>query len=241
MVDALRGGGASIIDVGGESTRPGATPIAADEELERVVPIVAAIAARHPDLVVSIDTVRGATAEAAIAAGATIINDVMAGRHDASLLAVAARTGAGLVLTHSRGPLGALASYEHAEYDGDVATGVVRELTIARDAALAAGVTADAIAVDPGFGFAKTPEQNVQLLAGLDALSAMGHPVLVGVSRKRFLGELTGTPLEDRDRATAAACALAAAQGASLFRVHAPAAVRDAVMIADAMRRASQA
>lgn len=241
MVDVLRAAGATIVDVGGESTRPGATPVTAAEELERVVPTVAAIAARHPDLVISIDTVRGATAEAALAAGATIINDVMAGRHDASLLAVAARTGAGLVVTHSRGPLGALASYAHAEYDGDVVTGVARELTVARDAALAAGVAPEAIALDPGFGFAKTPAQNVQLLAGLDAVSALGHPVLVGVSRKRFLGELTGTALDDRDRATAAACALAAAGGASIFRVHDPAAVRDAVTIADATRRAGQA
>lgn len=240
MVDTLLAAGATIVDVGGESTRPGATPITAAEELDRVVPTVAAIAARHPDLVISIDTVRAATAEAAVDAGAAIINDVMAGRHDAAVHDVAARSGAGLVLTHSRGALGALATYDHARYDGDVVTGVVCELVVARDAALAAGVAAEAIALDPGFGFAKTPAQNVQLLAGLDAIVALGHPVLVGVSRKRFLGELTGAALEDRDRATAAACAVAAAAGATLFRVHDPGAARDAVTIAHAVRRAGQ-
>lgn len=237
LVDALREGGATVVDVGGESTRPGATPVPEEVERERILPVLAAIASRHPELPLSVDTVHGATARAALAAGAAIVNDVTAGRHDPSLLEAAAAAGAGVVLSHSRGTLGTLASYQHAEYQGDVTAGVVRELAAARQAARDAGAGDDTIVLDPGFGFAKTPAQSWRLLRQLDALVAVGQPVLVGVSRKRFLADATGRAVEDRDRATAAACALAHERGARLFRVHDPAAVRDALAVADALGR----
>lgn len=237
LVDDLCEGGATVVDVGGESTRPGATPVPEGVERERILPVLAAIASRHPDLPLSVDTVHGATARAALAAGAGIVNDVTAGRHDPALLEVAAAAGAGLVLSHSRGAVGTLASYRHAEYQGDVAGAVVRELAGARDAARGAGAGDDTIVLDPGFGFAKTPAQSWRLLQQLDALVALGQPVLVGVSRKRFLAEATGRDVEDRDRATAAACALAHERGARLFRVHDPAAVRDALAVAEALGR----
>ena len=233
--DELLAGGAALIDVGGESTRPGAVPVSVEAEQRRTLPVLTAIAGRHPSLPLSVDTVHATTAGAAISAGATIINDVTAGRHDPALLSVAARHGAGIVLSHSRGPLGRLASYDDAEYHGDVTGAVAGELRIAMDAAIAAGVTPDTIVIDPGFGFSKTAPQSLVLLDQLDAVVSLGRPVLVGVSRKRFLGEATGRPVEDRDRATAAACALAYARGARLFRVHEPAAVRDALAVAQAV------
>ena len=233
--DALLAGGAVVIDVGGESTRPGAEPVPADVEHTRVLPVLEALARHHPALPLSVDTVHANTAEAAIGAGACIINDVTAGRHDPALLTTAARHGAGLVLSHSRGSLGSLASYDAAEYDGDVTGGVVRELRDAMTVALAAGVAENHVVLDPGFGFAKTAPQSLVLLRQLDAVVAIGAPVLVGVSRKRFLGEATGREVDDRDRATAAACALAYERGARLFRVHDPAAVRDALAVAEAV------
>lgn len=233
--DELLAGGAAMIDVGGESTRPGAEPVSVETERLRILPVLEALARRHPSLPLSVDTVHGSTAEAAIGAGACVINDVTAGRHDPGLLAAAARHQAGVVFSHSRGPLGRLASYDAADYHGDVTGAVARELRQSIEVAVAAGVATDAIVVDPGFGFSKTASQSLALLDQLDAIVALGRPVLVGVSRKRFLGEATGRPVEDRDRATAAACALAFERGARLFRVHAPPAVRDALAVAQAV------
>ncbi|MGH7594297.1 MAG: dihydropteroate synthase, partial [Gemmatimonadales bacterium] len=187
--DQLLAGGATVIDVGGESTRPGAEPVTVDTEQLRILPVLEAIARRHPSLPLSVDTVHGSTAQAAVDAGASIVNDVTAGRHDPALLGVAARHHAGLVLSHSRGPLGRLASYDAAEYGGDVTGAVTRELQQSIEAAIAAGVAPQAIVVDPGFGFSKTATQSLTLLNQLDAIVALGHAVLVGVSRKRFLGE----------------------------------------------------
>lgn len=236
----LREGGAAVIDVGGESTAPFAPPVSLEVELARVVPAVAAVAREHPELVISVDTVKHEVAKAALDAGAAIVNDVTAGRHDPALLAVAAAHGAGVVLSHSRGDVGRLASYDAAEYSGDVAGGVTRELDAARATAIAAGLAMEQIVLDPGFGFAKHPEQNIALLDQVNALVALGSPVLIGASRKRFLGEVTGRALEDRDRATAAACALALDRGARLFRVHDPEATRDALAIAEALWRSRQ-
>jgi dihydropteroate synthase len=236
LVESLLAGGAVVIDVGGESTRPGAVPVPPALERERLVPIITAIRGQFGALPVSVDTVHASTARAALDAGAAIINDVTAGRHDPAILEVAAASSAGLVLSHSRGPLGTLADYVHAEYGGDVTGGVVRELLVAREAATRAGVARDRIVLDPGLGFGKTPAQSWRLLHQLDALVALGQPVLVGASRKRFLAEATGRDPDDRDRATAAACALAHDRGARLFRVHDPAAVRDALAVAHALR-----
>lgn len=233
-VDSLLAGGASIIDVGGESTRPGAEPVALEVEQSRILPVIEAIARMHGAVPISVDTVHASTAARALDAGATIINDVTAGRHDPALLTAVASRQAGIVLSHSRGPLGQLASYAAADYQGDVVSGVARELCDAMALATAVGIGRDAIVVDPGFGFGKTPEQSFALLDRLDAIVALGRPVLVGVSRKRFLGAASGRPIDDRDRATAAACALAFARGARLFRVHSPEAVRDALAVAAA-------
>jgi dihydropteroate synthase len=230
-------GGATVLDVGGESTRPGAKPVSEVEEQARVIPVIAALAAAHPDLPISIDTVHANTARLALNAGAVIINDVTAGRHDPAILAIAAERKAGLVLSHSRGPLGELASYRLADYGGDVAGAVTRELADAVRAAIAAGVAPEAIVVDPGFGFSKTSEQSYALLDRLDGVMRLGFAVLVGVSRKRFLATPAGHDVSDRDRATAAACGVALDRGARLFRVHDPAAVRDALAVGQALLR----
>jgi dihydropteroate synthase len=227
--------GASVIDVGGESTRPGRSEtVPAEVELERVVPVVEALARRHPTLVMTVDTVKSAVARAVLGAGAAAINDVSALRVDPVMAATVAAARAGLVLMHSRGGLLEIASYAHATYT-DVLAEVVAELRAAITAAGAAGVATQAIAVDPGFGFSKTVEQNILLFDQLEALHALGRPVLVGPSRKRFLGAVTGQPVEARDRATAAACALAWERGARIFRVHDVAAARDALSFASAL------
>jgi dihydropteroate synthase len=235
QADALLEGGASLLDVGGESTRPGRTEsVPLEIELDRVTPVIEALVRRHPTLKLTIDTVKAEVARAAIAAGAAAVNDVSGLRLDPELARVVAAAGAGLVLMHSRGPILEIASYAYATYD-DVVGEVIAELGAALAVAAASGVPEAATVVDPGFGFSKTVEQNMLLFDQLDALQSLGRPVLVGPSRKRFLGAVTGQPLETRDRATAIACALAWERGARLFRVHDPVAARDALALAVAM------
>jgi dihydropteroate synthase len=240
QADRLVEDGALIVDVGGESTRPGREQsVGLDEELRRVVPVIEALVRARPELLVSVDTVKAGVARAALDAGAAIVNDVSAFRLDPGMAAVAAAAGAGAVLMHSRGGVLEIASYTYAEYAGDVVGGVLDELRTAVSAATAAGVPAEAIVIDPGLGFSKTVEQNVLLFDQLAALQALGRPVLVGPSRKRFLGAVTGLPVEQRDRATAAACALAWERGARLFRVHEVAAAREALALAAAVAPAT--
>lgn len=227
--------GATMLDIGGESTRPGASPVPAEEELRRVVPVMEQLLSTCPTVPLSIDTTKSTVARAALAAGAWVVNDVSGLRFDPAMGATVAEDGAGLVVMHSRGGFNELASYAHAEYPDGVTGTVTSELDEAVARATAAGIALDHVAVDPGFGFAKRPEQNIALLDGLDAVAALGRPTFVGLSRKRFLGELTGRAADDRDRATAAACTLAFVRGAQLFRVHAPAAVRDALTLAHAL------
>jgi dihydropteroate synthase len=234
--DTLLRDGASVIDVGGESTRPGRSElVSTEEEIRRVRPVVQALARAHPDLVISIDTVKAAVARAALDDGAAAVNDVTGFRFDPAMAGVVGAAGAGAILMHSRGGLLEIASYQHADYGGDVVAGVLAELRESLAAATAAGIAPDAIVLDPGFGFSKTVEQSVVLFDQLPALQALGRPLLVGPSRKRFLGEITGLPVGDRDRATAAACALAWERGARLFRVHAVGAAREALAIAQAL------
>ncbi|HEX6107579.1 MAG TPA: dihydropteroate synthase [Gemmatimonadales bacterium] len=234
--DELIAGGAEIVDVGGESTRPGREEaVALEEELRRVVPLVEALVRGRPELLVSVDTVKSEVARAALEAGAAIVNDVAAFRLDPAMGGVAAAASAGVVLMHSRGGVLEIASYTHADYAGDVVGGVLAELREAVAGATAAGVAPEAIALDPGFGFSKTVEQNLQLLDQLASLQALGRPLLVGPSRKRFLGAATGLPVESRDRATSVACALAWERGARLFRVHDVAAAREALALAAAV------
>jgi dihydropteroate synthase len=225
--------GATIVDVGGESTRPGRTAdVPAAEELRRVVPVVEALARAYPDLIISIDTVKASVARAALDSGAAVVNDVSALRLDAAMAGIVAAARAGLILMHSRGSILELASYQHANYDGDVVGAVLTELRTALDLAVSAGVGPDATVIDPGFGFSKTIEQNLVLFDQLAALAALGRPVLVGPSRKRFIGSAAGLPLEDRDRATATACAMAYERGARLFRVHDVGSAREAIALA---------
>lgn len=227
--------GATLLDVGGESTRPGATPVPEAEELARVVPVLAAIGKRFPESVLSVDTTKAAVARMALDAGAAIVNDVSGLRLDPAMAGLCAERHAGVVLMHSRGSAGHLASREQSGYPGGLLPEVITELAEAIARGRSGGVEADRIVVDPGLGFGKTPEENVELLRGLGALRVLGRPILVGPSRKRFLGALTGRALDQRDTATAAACAVAWEAGARLFRVHEPGATRDALAVAQAV------
>lgn len=228
--------GAGMLDLGGESTRPGRPEsVPEEQERQRVLPVLRALVQRHPDVLISVDTVKSTVAREALEAGAAVINDVSAFRLDAGMAGVVAGQGAGAILMHSRGTVQSMATFEHSEYQGNVIEGVYAELGVALAAATAAGVHADRIVLDPGFGFAKTAEQNLALLDGLGALLSLGRPLLVGPSRKRFLGLITGREVADRDAATAASCVLAWERGARLFRVHDVAACRDALAVAAAL------
>ena len=212
--------GADILDLGGESTRPGAEPVDAAEERRRVLPLLAELRRRHPEAVLSVDTVKSETAQAALDAGADIVNDVSGFRLDPRLAATCAAAGAGVVLMHSRGTVRDMARFDHATYD-DPVTEVLHELGDALDRARAGGVPDERIVLDPGIGFAKRSEHSLALLAGLPALHALGRPLLVGVSRKRFIGELTRVPEPAaRVHGTTGANVAALARGARIFRVH---------------------
>ncbi|MCU0619221.1 MAG: dihydropteroate synthase [Gemmatimonadaceae bacterium] len=228
--ERLLGEGADLLDIGGESTAPGRAPIDADEECRRVVPVVEALARRHPHALLSVDTMKGRVAAAALEAGAHVINDVTGGRADPALPAIVARHGAGLVLMHSRGAPGTLASYEHADYGDDVVPIVRRELAARRDAAVDAGVAREAIVLDPGIGFGKRTPDAIALLRALPTLATLGHPLLVGVSRKRIIGDLTGiAEPEARLFGGLGAHVAAVAAGARLVRTHDVAATRQAL------------
>ncbi len=234
-IDLLEAG-ADIIDIGGESTRPGSVRVPVDEEMARVVPVTRELA--RQGAVISVDTMRAEVARAALDAGAHIINDVSAGQAEPEMLAVAAQTGAPVILMHWRG----LLTDAHAEYTYDDVVAEVRtELSARIDAALAAGVAEADIILDPGLGFSKDAEHNWQLMAGLDTLVDMGFRLLVAGSRKRFLASLldpqdpSRVTNEDRDAATAALSAMAARAGAWAVRVHDPRTSRIAVQVAEAI------
>ena len=209
--------GADLLDIGGESTRPGAPPVDEAEELRRVVPVIEALRANGYLLPISVDTTKAAVAKAALLAGAQIINDVSAGRRDPPILDVAARLGAAVILMHSRGDPTTMAGL--ANYD-EVLAEVITELQHACRRASEAGIPADHQAIDPGIGFAKTAEQSVSLLARLSALHTLDRPILVGASRKSFLGRIFGQEGEGRRSGSVAVALPAALQGASILRVH---------------------
>lgn len=230
LAERLLAEGCELVDVGGESTRPGARAVASEEEIGRVAPVIAQLAGRGLGPI-SVDTRKAAVARAAIDAGAAVVNDVSALGFDPELAGVAAAARVGVILMHMRGTpetMDSLATYRH------VAAEVAAELGQAAARAEAGGVARERIVVDPGFGFAKSPEQNFRLLDELASVVGLGYPVAVGPSRKRFLGQATGRPVEDRDRATAVACALAWERGARLFRVHDAALAREALQVAGA-------
>ena len=225
--------GADVIDVGGESTRPGADRIPVDEEQRRVLPVVRELVARG--IPVSIDTMNSWTAGAAVELGAAIVNDVSAGTADADMPRVVAELGVMFVAMHSRG---ASATMQTRAIYRDPVAEVRRELELRIAHLISQGVDPDLIVVDPGIGFAKTAEQNWALLGALRSVGALGHPVLVGASRKRFLGELLpdGAPPQARDPATAIISALAAEAGAWGVRVHDVAGTRAALDVWSAMK-----
>ena len=223
--------GAAILDIGGESTRPGAAAVSAAEEQHRVIPVIERLV-RETDALISIDTYRAETARLAIAAGAHIINDVHGLQREPAIASVAAETGAGLCIMHTgRGR------------EGDVAADVVEDQRAFFDLSLAiadeAGVAPEAIVLDPGFGFAKDADQNLELMARFGELRDIGFPWLIGTSRKRFIGTAMGRDIAaERDVGTAATTAILRLAGAAIFRVHNVATNRDALGIADALLRA---
>lgn len=224
MVEA----GASIVDVGGESTRPGAERVDAKEELRRVLPVVKALTAAGA--AVSVDTMRATVAEACLDAGASIINDVSGGRADPDLFAVVARGGADLVVMHWRGHSATM--QRQASYR-DVVEDVAAEVAAQRDLAVAAGISPERIILDPGLGFAKSWDHNWALLRHIDQFQALGHRVLVGASRKAFLGGLLdGRDPRGRDAATAAVSFWCAQHGVWAVRAHDVAAQADAIKVA---------
>lgn len=234
----LRSAGADLLDVGGESTRPGAQRISEAEEIARILPVITGLAGNG--VPVSIDTMRAGVAQRAIAAGVGIINDVSGGRADPAMAPLIAEAGCLFIISHWRGPSQIM--NELATYD-DVVAEVSSELMSQVDDALAAGVAPEQIIIDPGLGFAKNGDQNWRLLANLDRLQALGFPLLIGASRKRFLGELLEAGGEhrapqDRDRATAAITAIAAHHGVWGVRVHEVSASADAISVAEAIRMA---
>jgi dihydropteroate synthase len=230
---ALVGAGADLVDVGGESTRPGAVRPTVAEELDRVVPVVTELVAQR--VLVSVDTMRASVAAAALDAGAVLVNDVSGGLADPDMYDVVAGAGAAYVLMHWRAH--STEMQQHTGY-ADVVADVTAELRATLERAVTAGIDPDRIALDPGIGFSKTAEQNWDVLAATDSFHALGHPLLIATSRKRFLGVLladdegrTRPPLE-RDDATTATSALAAAAGAWCIRTHAVRPTLDAVKVA---------
>ena len=239
----LAGQGADVLDVGGESTRPGAAPVPADEELRRVIPVVERLAATT-SVPISVDTTKAAVARAAIDAGASVVNDVSAGRLDPDILGVAAEAGAGYVVMHMQGEPRTMQAEPH--YD-DVVAEVGDFLADRVGAARAAGVEEGAIAADPGIGFGKTVEHNLRLLAGLPAIAErVGVPVMVGASRKTFVGKVLARagavsgdlPVDQREEGTLATVVWAVERGASIVRVHDVLPAVRAVRLLDALRAA---
>lgn len=229
--------GADILDIGGESTRPASEGTPLQEELDRTIPLIERLA-KETELPISIDTKKAAVAEAAISAGARIVNDISGGRADPDILRVAAEAGAGLVLMHMRGTPANMQTL--TDYD-DLCGEIGSELTEVAEAARAAGVQREAIVLDPGIGFAKKPTQNLALISGLGRFAELGYPLLYGPSRKSFIGfslEAQGLSSEPDDRliGTMAATALSAFMGAHILRVHDVAEARQALAVADAVR-----
>ncbi len=234
--------GADILDMGGESTRPGARPpVSAQEEADRVLPVVEAVLRERPGTVISVDTFKAETARAAIAAGAEIINDVSGFLWDETMPTACAELGCGVVLMHTRGKMYEWRTQPRLSRD-EVVPLVQRELRERANAAVAAGVRRERIVLDPGFGFGKVGDENYPLLAHLDELHALGYPILAGTSRKSFLGKTlekiygSAVPPDQRLNATLASITAAVLAGTHFIRVHDVEAAHEAIAIADAIR-----
>ena len=223
--------GADILDIGGESTRPGAAPVTPDQEQARIIPVIKALASNRGGIPISVDTRNASTAQAALDAGARIVNDVSAATHDAAMLKLCAERNCVLVLMHMKGEPGTM--QQEPKYSDVVAE--VRDYLAARvEAAEKAGCRREALWVDPGFGFGKMPEHNFALVKHLDALKGLG-PVVLGVSRKSSLGKLTGRPVEDREPESLAAGLVGALKGAAVLRVHEVGWMKRALKVAQAL------
>jgi len=227
--------GADILDVGGESTRPGAAPVPEHEELRRVIPIVDAVAARHPETQVSVDTSKLAVARAALDAGATYVNDVTAFRADPGMAALTAERGADCCLMHMLGEPRTMQDDPHYE---DVVDDVKAFLHERLERAVAAGISEQRIVLDPGIGFGKSEQHNLELLRRLDEFGSLGVPVVAGWSRKSTLGVITGKPVGERLAASIAAALLSVQHGANILRVHDVTETRDALAVWQALRNA---
>ncbi len=223
--------GADIIDVGGESTKPGSEPVPADEERKRVLPVISALKQKTTALI-SIDTTKAEVAEAAIAAGASIVNDISAGRFDPRMFPLVSGSGAGLIIMHMKGTPKTMQINPHYE---DVLAEVKAFLQERLEAAEAFGIERERLIVDPGIGFGKRLEDNLVLLNNLDALTEFGRPVLAGISRKSFIGKILNLDPPDRLEGTIAAAVMAILRGASLLRVHDIKAVKRAVAVAESI------
>lgn len=244
QAESFRATGADILDIGGESTRPGSEPISAGEEIDRVVPVIDALAQRMPDAVISIDTSKAAVAEAALDAGAAIVNDIWALAADPALAGLVAQRRVPVILMHNRSRPRAVvrdsrlggrylgATYHHLMND------VTGELQAVADAAVGAGIEPAQIILDPGIGFGKTVTQNLALLNHLDQVKALGYPVLIGPSRKSFIGQVLDLPPDEREEGTAAATAVGVIRGADIARVHDVKTMARIVRMADAIMRA---
>jgi dihydropteroate synthase len=228
--DRMAAEGADLIDVGGESTRPGSEPVPEQDELRRVIPVVEALATRL-EVPISVDTSKAAVARAALVAGARFVNDVWALRKDADMAEAVAAAGAEVCLMHMRGDPKTMQAEPRYE---DVVSDVKAFLEERLAAAVAAGIAEERIWLDPGIGFGKTLDHNLELIRRLEEIVAIGRPVVIGLSRKSFIGRLTGRPEAERVAGTVAANVLAFERGAWMFRVHDVAQTRDALAIASA-------
>ena len=232
----LEDAGADILDIGGESTRPGALPLSVDEELRRVIPVIDQLSKRV-SVPVSIDTYKGSVADAAIDLGAAIVNDISGLSYDSTLASVVAKRGVPVILMHNRGQSQQM--YREASYQ-NIGEEIVAELCIAIDRAVNAGISREQIVVDPGLGFAKHARQSTVALADLPSLRSLDRPILVGASRKSFLESMLGARSPDnREWGTAGAVAVAAFLGAHIIRVHDVSAHHDVVRVVDTLRSAS--
>ena len=235
QADAMSAGGAALIDIGGESTRPGSSGVDEQQELDRVLPAIEAVR-EVSDLPISIDTSKPGVMRAAVAAGAVMINDVMALQADGALT-TAVGLGVPVCLMHMQGLPRTM--QERPVY-ADVVNDVVAFLEARVDACVVAGLPVGRIVVDPGFGFGKSPAHNIELLANLRQLRVRGRPLLVGISRKSTLGELTGRPTDERMAASVAAAVIAVLHGASIVRAHDVAATVDALKVTSAVQSAGR-
>jgi dihydropteroate synthase len=224
--------GADILDVGGESTRPGASPVTAESEINRVIPVIEGLRRRAPGIPISIDTSKAAVALRAIDAGASIINDITALQADPAMAAVASRTGAAVVLMHMQGTPKTM---QRAPHYGDVVSEVRDFLEYRMEEAISLGIVRQRIVLDPGIGFGKSLRHNLALIARLDELTSLSRPILIGASRKSFIGKILDLPVEDRLEGTATVLTAAILKGARIVRIHEARSMARVVRMADAL------